>query len=309
MSSLHPFQKSDGSTLEVSAEQDARRTARGIQLRTKRKDGGGGGSDDAPPGDGGGGGETAPKRQKGGLGKHNGGRKNGNTGGGHPGSGRGEGGRGSGAPKDDRKKSGEQHASGLDIHAPPKTDGSLPAAAASGGQSGGVAPAASFARAETPTQVHAVRSAATKSQLASAPFQRTGGGGAPPKATPGTKKKTPLRAPTSKPTKPYELEDVVICGECCEECMTCEQPVVNTASIFTNRVTVILSPLQEDASEALGRRARVVSTVAMLDTGANESNFISRALANELVSLGGEICLSSDRVVCSAFIRQSLCKY
>ena len=208
-----------------------------------------------------------------------------------------------------RKKSGEQHASGLDIHAPPKTDGSLHAAAASGGQSGGVAPAASFARAETPTQVHAVRSAATKSQLASAPFQRTGGGGAPPKATPGTKKKTPLRAPTSKPTKPYELEDVVICGECCEECMTCEQPVVNTASIFTNRVTVILSPLQEDASEALGRRARVVSTVAMLDTGANESNFISRALANELVSLGGEICLSSDRVVCSAFIRQSLCKY
>ena len=83
--------------------------------------------------------------------------------------------------------------------------------------------------------------------------------------------------------------------------MTCEQPVVNTASLFTNRVTVILSPFQEDATSPHGRKARIVSTIAMLDTGATESNFISRTLADELISLGGRIRVDSDRVVCSAF--------
>ena len=91
------------------------------------------------------------------------------------------------------------------------------------------------------------------------------------------------------------------CGLCSEECMSCEQPAVNTALSFTNRVTVILAPPQETSSVGADRKARIVSTIAMLDTGATESDFISRTLANELVSEGGEIRLGSSREICSAF--------
>jgi hypothetical protein len=97
------------------------------------------------------------------------------------------------------------------------------------------------------------------------------------------------------------LEEVVYCSDCREECFTCEQPEVNTASNFTNRVTVILSPYQDGIEDVRPRKARVVTTIALLDTGATESNFISRTLAEELVSQGGEILVGVDRVICSAF--------
>ena len=102
-----------------------------------------------------------------------------------------------------------------------------------------------------------------------------GGGGAP--VTGPAKGRAPLRqgpATTKKQKKDCVLEEVVVCGECRDDCMTREKPTVNTSTIFTNRVTVILTPSQEDIPAELSRRARVVSTISMLDTGATESNFI-----------------------------------
>ena len=133
----------------------------------------------------------------------------------------------------------EKHKEELDLYpsAFSSDDGSLPAADGSA-HGGGVAPAAVVVRANTVAEVKAVRAVSAKpAHYKPAAKQAGGGGGAPAAGT--AKSCQPLQqgpAAAKKQKTASELEEVVVCGECRDDCMTCETPTVNTSTIFTRCV-------------------------------------------------------------------------
>jgi hypothetical protein len=112
----------------------------------------------------------------------------------------------------------------------------------------------------------------------------------------------PFRQPTTTAATP--------CNELCV-CASILNSNPNAASVFTNRVSVFVSPNPQEEAAAVGAseginhsRAGAADTVpncvGRLDTGASCHDFISKQLADGLIAKGAEVTPIVGRV-CSAF--------